>query len=440
MRQQTGWPYLLLTILLGSCTLTGPGFLRKKSPHEKYGQQLIEAGLQEKAMGRAWFEQAEQSLIKPLTVSIPYKERGYFAPERADASALRFQVKQGEKLNFALDKTPADNFTIFMDLWEVRGNDKTPKLLAYADTTDSLLSFEADKAGFYLLRLQPELLSGGEYTLTITSGPSLAFPVQGKGRNSIQSLYGASRDAGARRHEGIDIFASRGTPALAAAMGKVTRVGLNNLGGKVVFFRPENKNYVLYYAHLDSQLVKGGEILNTGDSVGLIGNTGNAITTAPHLHFGIYTPDGVADPLPFIDPLLKEPENISSSLSENIGKSLRINTGNQLLYQSIGNDIAEKTSLGTGTLFRIDAASAGWYKVTLPDGSSGFVKSRFAGTSEMPLRKIMTSGETPVYDRPDTLAARKAILSKGEPLSLLGNFKQFYFVEAGDISGWISSF
>lgn len=439
MQKKTGWFYLFIIILFSSCTLTGPGFLRKKSPHEKYGQQLIEAGLQEKAIGRAWFEQAEKNLAAPLTVSIPYKERGYFAPEKTEAAGLRFPVKRGEKLSFQLDKTPADNFTVFMDLWEIRENSKNPKLLAFADTGDSTLSFEADKTGFYLLRLQPELLSGGEYTLTITSGPSLAFPVQGKDTNSIQSLYGANRDAGARKHEGIDIFASRGTPALAAAKGKVTRVGLNNLGGKVVFFRPENKNYVLYYAHLDSQLVTDGEILNTGDSVGLIGNTGNAITTAPHLHFGIYASGGAADPLPFVDPLIKEPKTINASI-ENIGKSLRADAGNSIVYKSIGKDTAQKINLEYGTLFRIDAASADWYKITLPDGNSGFIKSRSASASEKPLRRIITQNKIPVYDYPDTLAARKAILSKGEPLSLLGNFKQFYFVEAGDISGWISSF
>jgi len=211
------------------------------------------------------------------------------------------------------------------------------------------------------------------------------------------------------------------------------------LGGKVVFFRPESKNYILYYAHLDSQLVKDGQVLNRGDSIGLIGNTGNAKTTSPHLHFGIYTSEGAADPLPFIDPLVKNPSNISAS-AENIGKSSRINTNRSVLYKSIGSDIAEKTNLEAGTLFKVDAASADWYKITLPDGNRGFIKSRFTAVAVIPLKRLTTQKQTPVYDKPDTLAARKIILPQGETVNLLGSFNQFYFVKAGTTSGWTSRF
>jgi peptidoglycan LD-endopeptidase LytH len=68
------------------------------------------------------------------------------------------------------------------------------------------------------------------------------------------------------------------------ADGVVTRVEENTLGGRVIFLAPNNKDYSLYYAHLQEQTAKPGQRVKTGDTIGLMGNTGNARTTAPHLH------------------------------------------------------------------------------------------------------------------------------------------------------------
>jgi hypothetical protein len=47
--------------------------------------------------------------------------------------------------------------------------------------------------------------------------------------------------------------------------------------------------------------VQEGQRVKQGDVVGLVGNTGNAQFTAPHLHFGIYGLGGPMDPLPFVN-------------------------------------------------------------------------------------------------------------------------------------------
>src|SRR5690606_41133039 len=80
----------------------------------------------------------------------------------------------------------------------------------------------------------------------VTGVQTCALPIFG-------SFFGDGRDAGSRKHEGIDIFANRSTPAVAAANGIISRVGLNNLGGKIVFLKPEGLAINLYYAHLDSR-------------------------------------------------------------------------------------------------------------------------------------------------------------------------------------------
>jgi hypothetical protein len=103
-----------------SCTTPGPaGFFGKKTPHEQYGQKINDAGLKETALGRLWFAAAEQSLSKPLSISTPYSEAGYFAADRPVAAGFRFQAKRGQKLNITLQKKPAAGFLIYMDLWQV---------------------------------------------------------------------------------------------------------------------------------------------------------------------------------------------------------------------------------------------------------------------------------------------------------------------------------
>ncbi|WP_207425301.1 M23 family metallopeptidase [Pedobacter sp. SYSU D00535] len=426
---------LLSLVLFSACNVTGPsGFFGKRSPHEQYGQSLTNAGLNKTALGKMWFGQAERSLNNPLQVSVPYKETGYFPADQPRASALRFEAKRGELITISLTKKPQRNFTIYVDLWEDRES-RDKKLLAYADTTGNPFKHEIDDSGTYILRLQPELLASGEYTLTITSGPSLAFPVKS---GKIGSFWGADRDGGARRHEGIDIFAPRRTPAIAAADGVVNRVTINKLGGKVVFLRPQGKNYSLYYAHLDEQLVEAGQRVRQGDTVGLVGNTGNAISTSPHLHFGIYTFGGAIDPLPFVNPSRKTPVDITAP-QPNIGRSVRTRTGSTTIRRAPAASADAVSSLKSNTLLQVQAAAAGWYKVILPDGKEGFVTSSSVSSATAPLRQLRLAEEKPLLAHADLVAPRKTTLPAGETVEVIGSFDNFLFIRKGNENGWISA-
>lgn len=90
-------------------------------------------------------------------------------------------------------------------------------------------------------------------------------------------------------HKGIDIFATRGTPCLAATTGIVTYAGKLSLGGNVVLILGP-KWRLHYYAHLDSTVVRTGQILKKGQLVGTVGDSGNARGKPPHLHYVIRTP------------------------------------------------------------------------------------------------------------------------------------------------------
>ncbi len=131
--------------------------------------------------------------------------------------------------------------------------------------------------------------------------PSIAMPVEGVRRSAVADTWHAPRSGG-RRHEGQDIFARRGTAVLSATDGVVVRLGGGKLGGNAVFVAGRGRR-VYYYAHLDryAEGIDSGTVVTRGDVLGYVGNTGNARTTPPHLHFGVYSASGAINPLNLIE-------------------------------------------------------------------------------------------------------------------------------------------
>jgi peptidoglycan LD-endopeptidase LytH len=187
---------------------------------------------------------------------------------------------------------------VFVELFDTTD---PAKPVATAQKDEPRLEHEVEKDGDYILRIQPELLRGGPLRIGQRTTAALAFPVKGRTAAAVKSTFGVPRDGGRRDHHGIDIFAPRDTPVLAAADGIVTWVGVNNLGGNVVWVWDPARGQNHYYAHLSKQAVSTGQRVSAGDVVGFVGNTGNARSTPPHLHFGIYgRGEGPIDPLPFV--------------------------------------------------------------------------------------------------------------------------------------------
>src|SRR5688500_4508918 len=204
-------------------------FTTASTPHAKYSAGLKKAELDSTAIGKAWFNAAGRSLSQPLNINLPYKETGYFDGMKVSAAGYRFIVRRGERIRVSISKKPVTGFNIFLELWSVKTG-SSPSLEEALDIDQVQLDKVINKDGEYIIRIQPELLSSGEYTLVIETGPSLAFPVLEKANPRIGSFWGDRRDAGARSHEGIDIFAPRRTPLIAAISGTVSSVSENNLG------------------------------------------------------------------------------------------------------------------------------------------------------------------------------------------------------------------
>lgn len=117
----------------------------------------------------------------------------------------------------------------------------------------------------------------------------LMVPVDGIAVDRLMDSFDAQRDAGARRHNAIDILAPRGTAVVAADDGIILRMGFNALGGLTVYQVDPARRFVYYYAHLDryASTLRDGGAVSRGDVIGYVGSTGNASPNAPHLHFQV---------------------------------------------------------------------------------------------------------------------------------------------------------
>jgi len=414
----------ILTVLSAACSdqLTGT-FFKPQYPHQRYQRKLETAGLGRSVLYRQWFEAAVQSLADPAVVTVPYQEAAYIPADRPRAIGYFFQAKEGERLYIEAAVQPADSAQLFIDLFEApRDTSSDLRHLVSADTMTTQLTWDVRRDGQYLLRVQPELLASISFQLRITAEPSLANPVAPGAAQHIGSIFGDARDGGSRAHEGIDIFAARLTPVLAATDGRVTRVGNNRLGGKVVWLRPADGRPInLYYAHLDTQLVTPGQAVRAGDTLGLIGNTGNARTTPPHLHLGIYGPNGAVDPLPFIRPGKSTPPPIQADMTRN-GDTLRITA-----------DLRGNVSTGTPAV--VEATAGKGYRIVLPNGIKRSV-NHTQTTRLTALRTMKLARERILYAEADTTKPQITRLSAGQQVGLLGQYGQFLLVST-PVRGWI---
>ncbi len=100
-----------------------------------------------------------------------------------------------------------------------------------------------------------------------------------------------------RFHQGIDIAAQTGTPIKAADNGEVIFVGNSGSYGLLVKL-DHNNGYITYYAHCSQINVAVGDVVNQGDIISLVGNTGNS--TGPHCHFEIRYDNKHKNPLEYV--------------------------------------------------------------------------------------------------------------------------------------------
>ena len=118
---------------------------------------------------------------------------------------------------------------------------------------------------------------------------SFRLPVKGATKASYnQQSYWYYPWGTSGTHKGVDIFASKGVAVSSATKGLVIYNGTLGKGGKVVMVLGP-KWRVHYYAHLDTVTAKLFSYVNGQDTIGTVGDTGNAKGKAPHLHYSLMT-------------------------------------------------------------------------------------------------------------------------------------------------------
>ena len=116
----------------------------------------------------------------------------------------------------------------------------------------------------------------------------IAMPIAGIDPASLHSSFNDMR-GGTRHHEALDIMAARRTPVSSAADGRVLKLFTSRAGGLMIYATDSSERFILMYAHLDSYApgLRDGSILQRGQVIGAVGSTGNAVASAPHLHFAL---------------------------------------------------------------------------------------------------------------------------------------------------------
>lgn len=122
----------------------------------------------------------------------------------------------------------------------------------------------------------------------------MAMPLAGIRAADLPDTFLESR--GDHVHHALDIPAPRGTPVLSATPGRVLKLFTSQAGGLMVYAADSSERFILMYAHLDAYApgLRDGQPLARGQTIGVVGTTGNAPPNLPHLHFAIARPGNVA--------------------------------------------------------------------------------------------------------------------------------------------------
>jgi len=215
------------------------------------------------------------------------ERRATIATKREQAATVSVISAQTDEARTARDRLAGerDRLSTVEDLKQSALTNTRETREEYLHEVDSLLAQSAALA---------ERIRGAQDNGSTTNGePSAAgfiWPCDGVVVSGFGMRWG-------RMHEGIDIGCAYGTPNRAAAAGTVIYAGwLGGYGNLVVV--DHGSGLSTAYAHASSILVSVGQSVSQGQTVSLVGSTGNS--SGPHLHFEVRVNGVAVDPLPYL--------------------------------------------------------------------------------------------------------------------------------------------
>ena len=418
------------------------------------GEPGTPASRRDGAATAARADAAARALAGALLVRPPYEEQVLLVDARHSAVAYRVELSRGEQLDVVAEPPRLRRGGVRVEVFLLGPGG--PRRVAAAKRGEHRVGVRAKESGIYVARVQPEPSHEGSYRIALRGSAStrtersvagLVFPVAGHDAGAIGSWFGDSRDGGARSHRGVDIFAPRGTLALAAADGIVTSVATTALGGRVVWLAARALGLEFYYAHLEEQLVSRGERVRAGDPIGRVGNTGNARGTRPHLHFGVYRGGGqvALDPAGMLRGagsssvrLASAPVRIEVDVGS-LGEWQR--TRSAELALRAGPDLAARilAELPRQTPVRLIGANRDWYRVALPDGTVGFASAEALERADARIATHRLERSLDLRAEPADDAPVVAPLEPGTEVAVLARYGDYLLVKLADgATGWIA--
>ena len=174
--------------------------------------------------------------------------------------------------------------------------------------------------------------------------------------------------------------------------------------------------------------------VRAGQPIGLIGNTGNARASSPHLHFGVYIAYKALDPMPL--------------LQYGDAKEIKADTG--MLNRQVKCTNATKVcrspriadsiqTLDKETLLTVCAATDTWYRVLTPDGFTGYVYYKDVNDLSQPIAIQTLNKEMILYDKPDERSGHITTISSQTQVPVWANYKNYLYVSLDETYGWIKA-
>lgn len=443
---------IMLLVLIGGCR----PYIEQPAPARgARAEYLREARKQQPpALLKQWEAAAADALSSPPAVRAPFRETLDLSVPRRSAVAYRLELKRLQKVEVEIQAPSLKGGGVLIELLELR--DEAPaRTVASGRRGDHTFRTTAPRDGTYVLRVQPELGFGGLYRLAIGGSierepppvaSGIVFPVEGKDRSAIRSFFGDSRDGGSRSHRGVDIFAARGTPVVAAADGVVQTVATTPVGGRIVWLRADALQLTFYYAHLDEQTVRQGERVSAGAMLGRVGNTGNATGTSPHLHFGVYAVGNRAlDPVAYFGG-----SDVRLAGRPLDGASAGVDPGALGTWRRAGDGVRLRTSpdlaaaivaeLPKHTGVRLVGSGSDWVRVHLADGVAGFIQPSDIHRAETAIERRQASHELVLREELDRASAALGVIPAGATIEVLAVYGDHAYVRGPDgRTGWTAN-
>ena len=237
------------------------------------------------------------------------------APRKSFFYGIRYP-----SLRFAIASTQTQN-DLRIDVVDEAGavvrsfyrNDVAPNVETRIRWDGTTIEGRPAPSGHYSFRISPQGASARTARRATSSSEPLslsfdmygyAFPLLGRHEfGSSGARFGAGRSG--HTHQGQDVMADCGLPVVAARGGRVQYSGYQGAAGNYVVIDGKGTGYDTAYMHfMEPSPLQTGDLVRTGQPIGLVGDTGDA--TACHLHFemwtapGWYEGGGPVDPLPYL--------------------------------------------------------------------------------------------------------------------------------------------